>query len=87
MLIGGIEALIKVRPIDVAGVQRIGAESGFTRHEAGLIRNSIPFAGDIVAGFDDTGGDEDARAIDAGITPPITGVAAGIEVARVISSD
>lgn len=79
--------VVEVGPVDVAGVQRIGAERGAAGDERILRADAVAPGGEVVMGFDNGGRRPDTSAVDVREPPPVGGVAAGHEVAAVVADD
>src|SRR5206468_5425268 len=70
----------EVGPVDVAGVERISPQRRLAAQKSRLVCHSITPAGNIIARLDEASGEEDARAADTGIMPPVPRAAAGTKL-------
>ena len=74
-------------PVDIGGIELIGANGRPARQERGLAGDAVAHRRQVIRRLDVARADEYARAGDARIAPPLAGIAAGIEMARVVAQE
>ena len=85
--IHGFVAIAEIGPVNIGGAQRTGTQRSLSHDEGSLVSYAITGGRVVVTGLDVACRSEHARPVDAGVTPPILGVAVGEKVAGVVGQD